>query len=72
MDLDVSAQRLVLAVCVLVTVVILAVDAVLMKCIGTHWTISAACQYMFDRWPVTYTLFVAWVCILLGHLMPAK
>ena len=70
--MDMYTQRIVLACCCAVTILILAVDAILFKLVGSHATISCACVYLFDRWPVTYTIFVAWVCILIGHLMPTR
>ncbi len=72
MELDNETQRLVLAICGLLTVAILGVDLALFKWVGNHATISGACGYMFDRSPVTYTLFVAWLGILIGHLMPTR
>lgn len=72
MELDCETQRMVLAICVVCTILVLVVDYALWLLVGRHATISEACQYGYTRWPATFALFLLWVGFLLGHLCPTR
>ena len=70
--IDLPAQRGLLCLCLSGTLAVLLADWLLFRTFGPDYTISWVTRGMFDRWPVTWVIFVLWIGILIGHLMPVK
>jgi hypothetical protein len=63
---------LTLALAALITVGVLALDALLWRCVGVEATFSRAARWAFDEWPLTAVTVFVWVGILIGHLLPSR
>jgi hypothetical protein len=67
-----EAQWLALALACLVTAGVLTLDALLWRALGPDATFSRALAALFSRWPVALALFLLWLGIIIGHLLPAR
>jgi hypothetical protein len=72
MKLPIETQQLVFEVVVAVTALILFADYLLWRHVGNYATISAGCQWAFEQWPLTLVVFVYFLGLLTGHLLPTK
>lgn len=72
MRLDIESQQLVFEVVLIVTGLILFSDYMLWRHIGAHATISAAVQWAFEKWPALLIVFVYYLGLLTGHLLPTR
>ena len=70
--LDLPGQRALLGLCLFFTVSVLFGDYLLYRFFGPERTISWVCKWLFESWPLTFVVFLFWVGLLVGHLLPVK
>lgn len=67
-----QAQRLTLAFVIAITFVVLAYDILVIRAYGVEASISRVMQRFFAARPTLFVMFVIWLGVLIGHLMPVE